>query len=588
LEEFMMQFRKRAAVVAAAASIGVAALPGAAHANATPTFANGTLTVSGDGASDTITLSAVAGQLALNGTAVAGANADGSVDLVVDGGDGRDVVDASALAAAQYKSLTVHGGAGDDVITGGAGNDHLLGDDGNDRVIGFRGADALEGGNGNDVLVWNNGDGSDVADGDAGADTVEVNGSQTGNDQFTVKPNGQRVQFDRISLNGAPAGNFGIDLTAEKVQVNGLGGDDEAIGSAGLAPLTSLELNGGPGADHLVGGDSADVINGGDDNDSLDGAGGNDRVAGDRGNDLMHGGEGDDVLVWNNGDGTDDNEGDAGIDTSEVNGAGQGDAFTITPNGAHARFDRTNLVPFGIDIATEDVQVNALGGDDTLSVAPGTGALLAVNANGGSGNDRLVGAEEPDSFFGGAGDDVLDGGLGADLLDGQDGNDTLQARDGAGDLVRGGPGFDAARTDAPGVDIVDGVESLDASAVAGAKAQALKIGRAKLVRRHGSLLARITVSCPTAAASACKATLSLTTANPLRLHGVKVVALLGTKKVTLNSGAKTTVSIKLAKGAARLAHGRKLAIRATAVTTTTAGKATATRALSLSLPKANA
>src|SRR5262245_38428718 len=584
----MMQFRKRAALVAVAVSLGVATLPGAAHAAATATFAEGTLTVSGDGASDTITLSAVAGQLALNGTAVAGANADGSVDIVVDGGDGRDVVDASALAAAQYKSLTVHGGAGDDVITGGAGNDHLLGDDGNDRVIGFRGAADLEGGNGNDVLGWNNGDGSDVADGDAGADTVEVNGSQTGNDQFTIKPNGQRVQFDRISLNGAPAGNFGIDLTAEKVQVNGLGGDDEATGSAGLAPLTSLELNGGTGADHLVGGDGADVINGGDDNDSLDGAGGNDRVSGDRGNDLMHGGDGDDTLVWNNGDGTDDNEGDAGIDTSEVNGAGQGDAFTITPNGAHARFDRTNLVPFGIDIATEAVQVNALGGDDTLSVAPGTGALLAVNANGGSGNDTLVGAEEADSFFGGPGDDVLDGGLGADLLDGQDGNDTLQARDGAGDLVRGGPGFDAARTDAPGVDIVDGVESLDATAVAGAKAQALKIGRAKLVRRHGSLVARIAVSCPTASASACNATLSLTTANSLRLHGVKVVALLGSKKVTLNSGAKTTVSIKLAKGAARLAHGRKLAIKATAVTTSTAGKVTATRALSLTLPQAKA
>jgi len=585
----IMQFRKRAALAAAAASLAVAAVPGAAHATATSMFANGTLTVRGDATDDTITLGAVGGQLALNGTAGAGANADGTVDIVVDGADGRDVVDASALAAAQYRSLTVHGGAGDDVITGGAGNDHLLGDDGNDRVIGFHGTDDLEGGNGNDVLVWNNGDGTDVNDGDAGTDTVEVNGSQTGNDQFTIKPNGQRVRFDRISLNGAPAGNFGIDLTAERVQVNGLGGDDEAIGAAGLAPLTSLELNGGTGADHLVGGDGADVINGGDDNDSLDGAAGNDRVSGDRGNDLMHGGDGDDVLVWNNGDGSDDNEGDAGIDTSEVNGAGQGDAFTIKPNGARARFDRTNLVPFGIDITTEAIQVNALGGDDTLSVAPGTGALLAVNANGGSGNDRLTGAEEPDSFFGGPGDDMLDGGPGVDLLDGQDGNDTLQARDGAGDLVRGGPGTDAARTDAPGVDIVDGVESLDASVAAVEKARALKIGKATLVRRrNGSLVARIAVSCPTAAASGCNATLSLTTAKPLRLRGVNVVALLGTKKVTLTSGAKATVSIKLANGAANLARRRKLAVKATAVTTSKAGTATTTRALSLRLPKTRA
>jgi Ca2+-binding RTX toxin-like protein len=584
----IMKFRKRAALAAAAASLAVAAVPGAAHATATPTFANGKLTVRGDGTDDTITLGAVGGQLALNGTAVAGANADGTVDIVVDGADGRDLVDAAALAATQYHSLTVHGGAGDDVITGGAGNDDLLGDDGNDRVIGFRGADSLKGGNGNDVLVWNNGDGTDVSDGDAGADTVEVNGSQTGNDQFTIRPNGPRVQFDRISLNGAPAGNFGIDLSAERVQVNGLGGDDEAIGSAGLAPLTSLELNGGTGVDHLVGGDGADVINGGDDNDSLDGAAGNDRVSGDRGNDLMHGGDGDDTLVWNNGDGTDDNDGDADIDTSEINGAGQGDAFTIKPNGARARLDRTNLVPFGIDIATEAIQVNALGGDDTLSVAPGTGALLAVNANGGSGNDRLAGAEEADSFFGGPGDDMLDGGAGVDLLDGQDGNDTLQARDGTGDLVRGGPGTDAARTDARGVDIVDGVESLDASVAAADKARALKIGKAKLVRRNGSLVARIAVSCPTAATSGCKATLSLTTAKPLRLRGVKVVALLGTKKVTLNSGAKATVSIKLANGAVNLARRRKLAVKVTAVTTSKAGTATATRAVTLRLPKARA
>src|SRR4051794_19622986 len=582
----IMQFRKRAALAAAAASLAVAAVPGAAHAAATPTFGNGTLTVTGDAASDTITLGAVGGQLALNGTAVAGANADGTVDIVVDGADGRDVVDASALAAAQYRSLTVHGGAGDDVITGGAGNDHLLGDDGNDRVIGFHGTDDLEGGNGNDVLVWNNGDGTDVNDGDAGTDTVEVNGSQTGNDQFTIKPNGQRVRFDRISLNGAPAGNFGIDLTAERVQVNGLGGDDEAIGAAGLAPLTSLELNGGTGADHLVGGDGADVINGGDDNDSLDGAAGNDRVSGDRGNDLMHGGAGDDVLVWNNGDGTDDNEGDAGIDTSEVNGAGQGDAFTIKPDGARARFDRTNLVPFGIDIATEAIQVNALGGDDTLTVAPGTGALLAVNANGGSGNDRLTGAEEPDSFSAGPGDDTLDGGPGADLLDGQDGNDTLQARDDTGDLVRGGPGADAARTDAPGVDIVDGVESLDAAAAD--KAQALKIGKAKLVRRNGSLVARIAVSCPTATTPGCNATLSLTTAKPLRLHGVKVVPQLATKRVPLTAAAKPTVSTKPPNGPANPPRRRKLAVKAPAVTTSKAGTATTTRTLTLRLPKTRA
>src|SRR4051794_6395236 len=122
----MMQFRKRAALAAAAASLAVAAVPGAAHATATPMFANGTLTVRGDATDDTITLGAVGGQLALNGTAVAGANADGTVDIVVDGADGRDVVDASALAAAQYRSLTVHGGGGGGGVTRGARHHHPL------------------------------------------------------------------------------------------------------------------------------------------------------------------------------------------------------------------------------------------------------------------------------------------------------------------------------------------------------------------------------------------------------------------------------------------------------------------------------
>ena len=61
----------------------------------------------------------------------------------------------------------------------------------------------------------------------------------------------------------------------------------------------------------------------------------------------MSGGAGNDVLVWNNGDGSDTMDGDAGNDEIEVNGsANAGDEFTIAP-GANGRtkFDRVNLVP---------------------------------------------------------------------------------------------------------------------------------------------------------------------------------------------------------------------------------------------------
>ena len=69
----------------------------------------------------------------------------------------------------------------------------------------------------------------------------------------------------------------------------------------------------------------------------------------------MNGGAGDDTLVWNNGDGSDVANGDDGRDDVEVNGApAAGDIFTVQPNGARIKFDRTNLVPFTIDIGSSE------------------------------------------------------------------------------------------------------------------------------------------------------------------------------------------------------------------------------------------
>ena len=122
-----------------------------------------------------------------------------------------------------------------------------------------------------------------------------------------------------------------------------------------------------------------------------------------------------------------------------------------------------NLVPFRLDIDVEALDVRGLGGDDTFDAAAGTGAHLAVTADGGAGNDRLDGAEEADTLSGGSGNDTVTGGAGPDLLDGNDGDDQLFARDGATDLIRGGAGNDSAQGDAIGVDNWDGVENVDAT-----------------------------------------------------------------------------------------------------------------------------
>jgi Ca2+-binding RTX toxin-like protein len=570
------------ALVAALAGVALAA-PTTAKAAVTINVNGDTLTVTSDQEADTIALAAAGGVITVNRQATTLA-ANDNAKIVVNAGDGADTVDASALGTADYSALTVNGGNGDDLLTGGSDNDHLLGDGGNDRVVGFRGNDDLDGGDGNDVLVWNNGDNTDVMDGDAGADEVEINGAPTAGDVFTAVPNAGRVLFTRTNL--VP---FTVDFSAERLTVNGLGGDDTFNGAAGLAPLTLASLNGGTGDDSLSGGDGPDLVTGGDGNDKLDGGAGDDRIVGDRGTDRLSGGDGNDALVWNNGDGSDVADGNAGFDRVEINGApAAGDAFTVRPNGARAAINRANLVPFTVDFVAEALTVNAGGGDDQLTVSPGLPGLL-VTADGGPGNDSLTGAEEADSLVGGAGNDSLNGGGGSDLLDGQDGDDRLLARDGHGDLVRGGTGNDSAQTDALTVDAVDGVETIDATPPPPApdtKALLPTLGHITVVRSHGRRIARVPLSCPAAETGGCQTTVTLTTARTIRLGRVRAILVLGSNSVSLRGGQRRTLSIPLAAGVATLARHGRLSTRVQIATRDAAGNAASRRvAVSLRIPR---
>ena len=105
----------------------------------------------------------------------------------------------------------------------------------------------------------------------------------------------------------------------------------------------------------------------------------------------MNGGAGNDTLVWNNGDGSDIMNGDAGNDGVEVNGAPTpGDAFTLEPVPGGVQFRRQNLVPFTLDTATERFQVNGLGGNDIVDGDDGVGALRCSPSTGGAGMDTSL------------------------------------------------------------------------------------------------------------------------------------------------------------------------------------------------------
>jgi Ca2+-binding RTX toxin-like protein len=425
--------RKLQVSLAAGVAGGMLALlgfAGPAQASVSSTFApdSGTLTVSSD-AADGIAIAcsgAAQGNVTVNGVAPGGlALPCGAVTkFIVSGGPGANAIDLRGVTDEAFVALTgteISGGAGDDVIAGSELPDAIHGDEGNDRLAGFRnpasGRDVVLGGDGNDTLVWNNGDGSDVMDGENGDDTVEVNGAAAAGDSFTVNPNGQRVRFDRINL--VP---FNLDIgTSETLQVNGGGGDDTIAGAPGLATLIKLRMDGGDGNDTLTGGNGDDVLVGGTGNDRLVGAQGRDAVAGD---------DGDDTMVWNNGDGSDVMEGAAGEDTVEVNGAAAGDDFRVTPNGNRVRFQRINLVPFSLDIGTsEQLDVNAGGGDDRIVGGKGLARLISSSFDGQDGNDRITGTD------------------GADELTGGPGRDVIRSRDRAADQVDCGTGLDLAIVD---------------------------------------------------------------------------------------------------------------------------------------------
>lgn len=527
----------------AAAAVALT-LPAAASAAVTGTVNGNTATLTGDAAADTIVISQDNGLLRHN---LAGFNSATDFDSATAG-------DQTLTTAA---TLTINGGAGDDIIVAGPNADVVNGEDGNDRMTGFTGADDMNGGNGNDVMIWNNGDGSDTNDGDAGADTSLITGRNT-TDDMTVANNGVgRQLFTR-----AAPGGFTVDMgTVERLHLTPFAGDDKLVTQPDVTLPITVEA--GPGLDAITTGAGADLIEGGEDVDTLNGGPGGDRILGNPGNDAMNGNAGDDTLVWNNGDGTDDMNGEAGLDRIETNLGAADDVSQMKVLNGKVRYDRINA-PFGLDIATSEVfELNTFGGNDTLDVAPGVGALIAVTADGGEGNDRFNGGDEADTFLGGLGDDTLDPGTGSDTADGQDGNDTLKLRDGVGDLAVGGTGTDSATVDSLDAVAAD-VEDVDRSK-SGAKA--LKIyKKAKLDRRYR---ARIKLACDDSAIEGCSGRLSLLAKT--RIGGKRLEVLLASKRYELDAGERTRVTVRVPKHVKKLVKRGKVKLKVQAVARNAAG-----------------
>jgi Ca2+-binding RTX toxin-like protein len=221
----------------------------------------------GTGGADAMTMTGAAGLTNVaglpNGLMLAVSGAQAPTDrLTVNGRDGDDTIDASALTADAAR-LTIDSGAGADTVRSASGPDVALLGPGDDR------------------FVWEAGDDSDVVDGQAGSDVVDYSGSPAA-ETFELTQSGGRTLFTR------DIGGVTMDLGGVELLDASLGAGDDQLDALGLpAAAIALAAAGQDGDDRLRGGDGDDVLRGGDGDDILRGGPGNDTLDGGAGNNVV-------------------------------------------------------------------------------------------------------------------------------------------------------------------------------------------------------------------------------------------------------------------------------------------------------------
>jgi Ca2+-binding RTX toxin-like protein len=459
--------------VSVAALVGVNAAP--ALAATTASVQGQTLQIKGDGAGDKLSL-----RLAPDNPNVLQVDVgeDGTVDYAFDrstftsinvqaGGGNDEVRVDDSFGSFAGDPLTVDGGGGDDTLIGGDGDDTLIGGSGNDTIIGGRGVDTVSMGGGADTFTWNPGDGSDVVNGDAGTDTMQFNGSNAG-EKFDVSANGSRVRFFRdvasitMDLGGIETVNLSTLGSADVTTVNDLTGTDlkhvnvneAASGGGGDGAADTVIANGTPGADvvhvssdaagnALVSGLAAQVQVAGDENPVSGFAGDTVQVNTLGGDDTVTNGVATTAL------GTIAVDGGAGNDTVTYSGTPADDSIGIANDGTAVATFATGSSTLQTTTAVENLGVQGLGGNDTITGQNGLAALTNLTIDGGAGDDTLTGGDGNDMLIGGSGNDSVAGGRGADVAllgsgadsftwNPGDGNDTVEGQAGNDTLVFNG------------------------------------------------------------------------------------------------------------------------------------------------------
>jgi Ca2+-binding RTX toxin-like protein len=241
--------------------------------------------------------------------------------IYIDGGDGDDIIDASAYTSTPTTGgkLDLYGGPGNDKLTGTVRPNYLYGQDGDDTLYGGDGIDRLYGGPGNDILYGGPGndrffaeptlDGNDILRGGTGSDMAD----------YGARTNPLNLTLGNGAADDGEAGEAD-DIVNDVEDARGGSGDDVLVGNSRNNTLIGEdgdnEIHGGAGNDILQGDIGADILFGDDGNDFLSGSSGNDTLTGGAGSDTIYGHEGDDLIF--NADGEADTVFcDIGIDDAE-------------------------------------------------------------------------------------------------------------------------------------------------------------------------------------------------------------------------------------------------------------------------------
>ena len=239
-----------------------------------------------------------------------------------------------------------------------------------------------------------------------------------------------RVVDGTLRVTGSPFADR-IALRISATDPNQLQVDEDADGTADesfdISTFASIVVDGRRGND-LIRLDTANgafttarptIVEGGSGDDTLLGGSGNELFFAGRGNDFVDGnggadtaflGSGNDTFVWDPGDGSDTVEGGPGFDTHVFNGSSGNEIFAASADGHRVRFTR-NLGGIVMDLNNvEALDVNALEGTDSVTIADlaGTGLTdVSVDLANSPDSDFSDGVADTVQIEGSAGIDTI-------------------------------------------------------------------------------------------------------------------------------------------------------------------------------------